>query len=502
MSELFVDWEAVGASFSLLSSDWHVWFWILPGLIVGLVSGALPGVGSAVAISVLLPVTYSMDFLSAVVFLTAIFTGSGFGASVPAILINVPGSPAATATCFDGYPMAKMGKHNEALGVALFTSAIATAFSYALLFLFIQPASAAVLKLGPTEMLLVVVWGLILIATLTGQSMLRGLVSGGLGILISTIGFSLTGAPRGTFGLPQLYEGVSVIAAMVGLFGGAEMLRISSQNFIVENAEHRKLTPSRIFYGFKLALKSPAILLQGSIIGAVIGIVPGVGSSVANLVSYERTRLTSADRSSFGKGNPHGVIAAESANSSSEGGSMATLLALGIPGSGGTALLLGAFSIHGVAAGPRYFTENKDVVYAIILNNIVQTFLLILVGALIINICASLVRVSNKILVPAVLSIAMVGSYSVTNSMAGPITFILFSGLGWMMRRYGYSLPAMVIGMFLGANVESEAVRSLQISAGKITYILDRPVSMILLLLIIIPFLWPMVKKRLFRRTA
>lgn len=486
-----LDFDAVVGALYILSTQASPWLWMIPGLLIGLFTGALPGLGVPIAMSVLLPLTYSMDFLSAIIFLTSIWTGGGFGTAIPAILINVPGGPSATATCFDGYPMCQQGKHNEALGLALSASVIGSIFSYAILFFFINPVSLAVLKMGPTEMLVVILWGMSLIASMTGGSVARGLVAGFFGVIIGTVGFNLMGGLRGTMGIPHLYDGIPVIPALVGLFAAAEMLRLAHKDYIVEVSDARKLSFRLILRGVRQSLSYPLIMLRGSTIGAIVGVAPGVGSTVANLMSYSETRRRDPNPETYGTGNPKGVIAAESANSSSEGGSMATLLALGIPAGGGTALLLAAFSIHDVTGGPRFFTENKDIVYAIILNNIAQAFALFVLGLALIRVCAMLVYVSNRYLVPSVFAASVVGSYAMTGNLAGPVACIIFSCIGYFMRRYGYSIPAMVVGMFLGPPLEAEALRSYQISGGNITYLLERPLTFAIAVAVLFTLFWP-----------
>ncbi|MEX2643500.1 MAG: tripartite tricarboxylate transporter permease, partial [Acetobacterales bacterium] len=364
-----VDFGAVGGAFELLSENLAAWAVIVPGLLIGLIGGAMPGVSISMTMAIFLPATLYMDFLPAILFLTAIFTGGGFGGSVPAVLMNIPGTPSAVATTFDGYPMTQQGRHNEALGVALVASCIGMMAGYILLFLLIEPLSIAVLRLGPLEMLVVAIWGLTLIAALHGVHMLRGLMAGLVGVLFGTLGMNDAGYIRGTFGIPVLLDGIPPIPAIIGLFVASQLFNLISREYIVEDEASRKMSFPLIWRGVREALRHPTVLVRGSVIGIVIGAVPGVGSSVSNLLSYAETRRRDPDPESYGTGNPKGVVAAESANSSSEGGSMATLLALGIPGGGGTAILLAAFATHNIVGGPKFLADHKDIVYAIIFGN-------------------------------------------------------------------------------------------------------------------------------------
>lgn len=479
-----IETDALTGALALLSSSWKPWLVVLPGLLVGLAAGAIPGLQISMAMAVFLPLTLYMDFLSAMLFLTAIFTGGTFGSGVPAILMNIPGTSSAIATAFDGYPMARAGRHNEALGLSLGASALGTGIGYGILLLLIAPLSTAVLKLGPFELFVVVLWGITLIALLSGDRLWQGLFAGALGLLAGTVGMSAIGAIRGTVGIPDLLDGIPAVPAMIGLFAASELFSLSSQGYLVTDAEQRRVNPRRLLSGFMHAWRMPWIVLRGSLIGALVGAIPGVGSSVSNLVSYAETKRHDSDPDSFGQGNPKGVVASESANSSSEGGSMVTLLALGIPGGGGTAVMLAAFGMHNITGGPRFIREQTDVVYAIILANFVQVLLLVVVGLLLLRVLAAVVKVPLRVLVPSVLVLAVLGAFGLTGSMVGPFTVLGFGAIGWWMRRHGYPIPAMVIGLLLGGMAEGELIRSYQISGGQIDYLWGRPVTLIMLALL------------------
>lgn len=493
-----IDFSALADAVSMLSSSWGPWLVVVPGLIIGLVFGCIPGLQTSMAMAIFLPATLSMDFLTAMLFLTAVFTGGQFGGGVSAILMNIPGTSSAVATTFDGFPMARQGRHNEALGVALMSSTIGTVFGYVILLIMIQPLSTAVLKLGPTEMFVVILWGLTLIASLKGSNMARGLLSGAMGLLIGTLGMSPNGVLRGTLGSPYLIDGVPVIPAMIGMFAASELFGLVGKNYLVDSTSAvRGVSLTKILRGLRLALDSPGILIRGGLIGALIGAIPGVGSSVSNLVSYSEARRTSRDPDSFGKGNPQGVAASESANSSSEGGSMVSLFALGIPGGGGTAVLLAAFTMHNITGGPRFLRDHADIVYAVILANLVQGALLLVVGLVIIQFLAAIVKVPLRYLIPMVFVMATFGAFGLTGNLAGPATVLVFAILGWAMRRYDYSVPAAVIGLLLGSMAEGELLRSIQISGGRWEYVLDRPITLVLLALLVLSLWLPRVTAKL-----
>lgn len=481
-----IDFQALGSAIHLLGGSYSAWLLIIPGLALGMVGGAIPGVSSALILAIVLPMTLWMNLLSSLIFMTAIYTGSAFGVAIPAILMGVPGSPAAVATSFDGYPMTQRGEHNLALGLALAASTLGHVGAYLILLVGIGPLSSAVLKLGPAEMLLLMLWGLTLIAALRGRYMSRGLLSGLVGILIASMGLSPRDVMRGTFGLPQLLDGVPVVSAMIGLFAAGELFNLAGSTYLIQQADQRKVKIREIARGALQALHHPVVILRGLLIGATVGGLPGVGAAVCNLLSYAETRRSDKHPESFGTGNPKGVIAGEAGSASSEAGSMATLLALGIPGGASSAVMLAALSLHNVYGGPQFLASSKNIVYAIILNNLVQGAVMIVLGFALIGIMAHVIKIPLRVLIPTILALATFGSYSLSGNMVGPITMVAFGFVGWLMQRYDYSVPACVVGLILGRKVETTLLQTYQISGGgQISYFLGRPIALTLLTLIL-----------------
>ena len=481
-----IDFESFQAALGMLFSSASPWLIVIPGILIGLVFGAIPGLQISMAMAIFLPMTLYMDFMQAMLFLTAIFTGGSFGGSIPAILMNIPGTSSAIATSFDGYPMSRQGRHNLALGVALGSSCIGVIVGYSILLLLIDPISEIVLRIGPAEMTVVILWGITLIGSLSSGSLLKGVISGMVGLLVGTIGYGEAGVARGTLGSAYLLDGVPVIPAMIGMFAASELFRLVRADYLVEDSAARKVSVSQILSGFRSALAYPWIVLRGSFIGVFVGSIPGVGSSVANLLSYMVTKRNDEDPGSFGKGNPSGVVASEAANSTSEAGSMATLLALGIPGGGATAVMLAAFAMHNITGGPQFIREETNIVYAIIVANFGQAFLLIGLGLLLIPLLANVIKVPMNYLVPSVLAMAVFGSFGLTGDLSGPVTVLVFSVVGWVFKRYGYSVPAAVIGILLGGMAEDSVIYSYQISGGQWSYLLERPMALAILALLAI----------------
>lgn len=484
-----VDIAAVQSALELLFTDFTPWLIVIPGILIGLIFGAIPGLQISTAMAVFLPITLYMDFMQAMLFLTAIFTGGTFGGSIPAILMNIPGTSSSVGTTFDGYPMSQKGEHNTALGIALGASCLGVIIGYSVLFLLITPISETVLRLGPAEMCVVILWGITLIASLSGQHLIKGIIAGAVGLLLGTVGFSEAGVTRGTFGIAYLLDGIPVIPAMLGMFAASELFRQVNKQYLVADSSARKVKPLLIFKGFLKAFSYPKVLLRGSFIGIFVGAIPGVGSSVANLLSYIESKRAAPDSETFGKGNPAGVVAAESANSTSEAGSMTTLLALGIPGGGATAVMLAAFALHNITGGPQFIREQTDIVYAIVFANFGQAFLLIILGLMFIPLLANVIKVPMNYLIPSVLALATFGSFGLTGNMSGPLAVMIFAIVGWAFKRYDFSVPAAVIGILLGNMAESSLIYSYQISGGQWSYLLERPVSIVIIILLLFSLL-------------
>jgi putative tricarboxylic transport membrane protein len=480
-----INLSAAADGIGILTSSPDAWIWLIPGMIIGLVFGAMPGISITMAMALFLPMTLYMDFLPAIIFLTAIYTGAGFGGSVPAVLMNIPGTSSALATTFDGYPMARRGEHNTALGVALSSSVFGALTSYIILCMVISPLAYVVLRMGPLEMFAIAIWGMLLLGSLAGRYATRGLLAGVFGLLLGTVGMNTAGYMRGTMGIPWLLDGIPTIPAMMGLLAASQLYSLANATFLVEDEAKRKIVFREIVRGFGRAFQHPIVIIRGASIGAFIGAVPGVGSSIANLISYAQTKREDEDSESFGKGNPKGVVAAESANSSSEGGAMATMLALGIPGGGATAILLAAFAMHNIVGGPSFIGNNQDIVYAIIFSNMAQAVILLGVGLGFVYFAGYVVRVPLRFLIPTVLVLASFGSYAINGTIAGPITLFVFSIVGWALARYEYPVAAAVVGLILGNLVETQFLRSYQVSGGDISYILQRPGALLIVAVMI-----------------
>ena len=479
-----INLHALLSALHLLGSSWQVWMVVVPGILIGLLVHAVPGLTTAMALAICLPLIPYMSFLEALIFMTAMYAGTVFGVAIPAILLNIPGTASAVGTTFDGFPMARAGKHNEALGLALAASCFGQAVVYLLLLCLIGPIGSFSLKLGPPEMLMLSLWGVTLIGTLSGHNLSRGLFAGAFGLLLGTVGLSPRGIPRGTFGIPTLLDGVPIVPAIVGLFAVAELFNLATRDYIVEDTTQRRVRASRILAGMGEAFRHPGTMLRGALLGSGIGVIPG-GHAIANLLSYSEARRSAKDPEKFGTGDPRGIVAAESANGSSEGGSMATLLALGIPTGGVTAVMLVAFGMKNITGGPSFMLSHLNLAYAVILSSIAQVGVLAIVGFAFVFVAGFVVKVRLRMLVPTVLALAVIGSYVITRNMTGPITMAVFALIGWVMNKLDYSTPAAVVGLLLGRDTEGNLLRTYQMSGGHMSFLLTRPIAIGMFLLLI-----------------
>lgn len=491
-----IQWHALVSGFTLLFQDPMNWILAFPGLLIGLFFGSVPGLSVIMALAIFLPVTFYMHFLPAIIFMMGMYIGSLFGSSIPAVLINIPGMAGSVATTFDGYPMTRKGQHNEALGLALTASVLGSLTGFALLLLAVKPLGLLGLHLGPPEMFMVILWGTTLIGTLRGRNTLRGLAAGFLGLLVATIGTSAMGVQRGTLGIPQLLDGVPVFAAMIGLFAAAELFNLIGKRYVQADSEKRRVSMRGILAGSVQSFKYWPTILRGGVIGAIIGAIPGVGAAVACLVSYGEAKRADRHPETFGTGNPKGVAASESANSSSEGGAMATMFALGLPGGGATAVMLGAFSLHGLTGGPTFISQHINWVYMVVFGALGQIVLLWFVGLVYTYFAARAVTLPTHVLVPSITLMALLGSYALTSSFLGPIVMTLFAVLGWWMKTYDYPVAGAVVGLILGKLAEGNLLRSYQLGGGNLTILFTRPISLALFLFIVGSTVWSMLRSR------
>jgi len=458
------------------------------GTTLGLLMGAIPGLSGTVAIALLIPITYYMDPWSAIIMVYAISKGSTYGGSITAILLNTPGTPAAACTQLDGYPLTKQGKQVKALKVAVIASALADFASDLVLIFFTIYLARVVLAFGPVQITAILFFSFTAIGSLTGKSTIKGLMSVLVGLLLSTIGLDIiTGFPRFNFGIIYLRGGLNLIPILIGVFIVSEILvqagqkNISSKKTTIAPISSRPEDSRVSFEEFKSI--SPDII-RSSVIGTVLGMMPGIGAAITPWIGYGQAKLASKNPDEFGKGSIRGVAAAEAANNAVCGANLIPLLTLGIPGSTDAALIMGVFLLHGLRLGPRIFIEYGNLVYGIFAGGLIAILTYFLIGFFFANPIGKLVSIiPSKYIFPFILVITFMGTYIVRNNLLDTAVMVIFGIIGYFMRKYNFSCPALVMAFMLGNRFEQELRRALIISRGNVSIFFTDPISLVFILI-------------------
>jgi putative tricarboxylic transport membrane protein len=481
----------------LLADPFNI-FLIFMGVLVGVTVGALPGLSSPMAVALLLPFTISLDPVPAIAMLAALYCAGTFGGSITAILINAPGAPPAVATAFDGYPMAKRGEAGRALGLAAVSSVTGGIFSL-VVFLFATPLLAKLaLQFRPPEYFALTVFALSMLASISGRSSLRNLIAGAFGVLIGTAGIHLTtGVERFTFGVYELTEGIHFVPVLIGLFAVAELLNQSQSLQVV----YERITsvvvklPSREDFR-----KVRGCVLRSCGIGTFIGILPAEGATVAAIMGYNEAKRWSKHKEEFGTGTPEGIAGPEAANNAATGGAMVPTLALGIPGSGTTAVILAALIMHGFRPGPYLMRETPEFVYAIFGAMLLANFMFLGIGLAGAKVFSRITLIPRGILWPAVFVFSMIGAYSYSSAIFD-VWVMLISGLvGFLMLRHGFGPAPLVMGLILGKLVEESLSQSMIMFDNNWFKFFDSPIVLLFFAFTLLSLLWPVVSPLLLRR--
>ena len=472
------------------------------GIGVGLVFGAIPGLGGVTAIALLMPLTFGMEPYEAITLVGGVMGATSFGGSIPAILINAPGIALNAATCFDGYPLARQGKAGLAIGAAATASSLGGLIGVFVLLLVIPIAKQIVLAFGPPEFFMLAMLGLSAIAVSTGGAFLRGLISAAVGLMLAFVGYdAVNGGVRFTLNSRYLWDGIALVPALVGIFAIAEMINLTVKGGTV--AEQKGgVAITRVFDGVKAVLQNWPILLRGSAIGTFIGALPGVGGTVASFLAYSATVQMSKNPESFGKGNIQGVIAPESANNAKDGGSLIPTLSFGIPGSAETAIFLGVLILHGMEPGPMLLLEHQGIIFSLILAVTGSCVLASLIGLAMARHLALITLVDIHILVPAVVSVALVGVYALQSSLGDVVLTLVFGVLGYLMIRFDYPRITLVIALVLGELAERSFHQSLNMADGDWMVFFTRVISLGLFVFVLLCLAFPAIRFVLRRRRS
>lgn len=476
------------------------------GVVAGTIVGSIPGLTATMALAVLVPVTFSMDPASALILLGAIYTGAIYGGAYAAILLNTPGTPSAIATTFDGYPMAKRGDGDLAVALACFASVIGGLIgAFSLLFL-APPLSRVALAFGPIEYFWLSIFGLSLIASLSTGNLMKGLAGGAFGMLLSTVGVAEVSADiRLTFGSQMLVGGFGVIGALIGLYCIPVLI-----DLVATPDRHLKIEEDvrsvRIGEAFRIAMRSKFNLVRSSVIGTLIGILPGAGGSVAGLVAYSEAKRAGKAHQRFGEGEPDGILATESANNATVGGGFIPTLVLGIPGTPPDAIVLGALLVQGVRTGPTMFSQSGSIVYTFIYGLLIATVLMLPAGLLIGRYAyKSIVNIPKAVLVPMVAFMTIIGTFSIRNSVTDVLLMLGLGVFGWVVGRFGFAASPIVLGLILGPIAEQGFVQGWTIGAATnnlVGMFFGRPISQGIIAFTLMTLLLPLYTARRRRRKA
>jgi len=481
---------------------WQNFVAVSLGVLAGIFVGALPGLSATMAISILIPFSFGLDPLVGLGVLAGVYNGAMYGGAIPAVLLRIPGTPAAVATSFDGYPMAQAGKGGQALQVAVVSSAIGGIASALALMLLSPPLARLTLLFGPAEIFWVAVFGLTSIVFLLGPNVVKGLLSAFLGIAISMVGVdTITGSERFTFDRLELIDGVHIIVVLVGLYALPPAINLLEDAAKETSRSVRKLKTESMWRAVPKMLSYWKTWLRGSVIGIFVGILPGTGGSIAAFLSYNEARRTSKNPDAWGKGEPEGVAAAETANNADTASSMIPALTLGIPGTPVAAVVLGGLLIHGLQPGPLLFREHPDVVFGFMWQFLFAAILLLFLGgSLATNIFAQVLRLPRQLLGAAILVLMVVGVFSIHERMFDVYLMFGFGFLGYFMERLEFPLAPVVLGLILGEFAETNMRIALRIGQGDWSVLWTNTISQVVIVMIGLVIFTPIVRRLLDRR--
>jgi putative tricarboxylic transport membrane protein len=485
MTEVF---SSLAYGFSVALTPTNL-MWAVVGSIIGTMIGVLPGIGPVSGIAILIPVTYGMNPASAMILLTAMYYGTMYGGSTTSILVNVPGEASSVVTALDGYQMARQGRGGPALAIAAIGSFVAGTFSIVSLMLFAVPIISLALKFGPAEYFGLMLLGLSSVTSLAGKSLVKALLSMLLGLVVSTIGVDLsTGIARYTFGVPQLLDGVGFLVVAIGLFAVSEVLLAVEE---IAAAKRETIPLGRVWLAWKDFAASWWAMIRGTVIGFYIGVLPAAGATIASFMAYDVEKRLAKDPGTFGKGDIRGVAAPESANNAAAVGNMVPLLTLGLPGSSTTAIMLGALMMLGVQPGPLMYQKNPDVFWGLIASMYLGNAMLLILNLPLVGLWVKILAIPERILYPLILGVSVIGVYGVSGSLTDLLLACGFGLLGYYMRKHDYPVAPAVLGVVLGGLMEQSLRQALVLSDGSYGILVQRPISLALLVLSVISLVSP-----------
>jgi putative tricarboxylic transport membrane protein len=474
-------------------------FWCFIGALIGTLVGVLPGLGPVATISLLLPITYKLSSIQAIIMLAGIYYGAQYGGSITSILLNIPGEASSMITCLDGYQMAKKGRAGDALGISAIGSFIGGTFGIIMMMFLSPPLVRAALKFGPPEYVSMMVLGLSFVAYLSGGSMIKALMMGASGLLLGCIGADLiTGSIRFTLGFIELTEGLDIVPVVMGLFGIAEvMLNVEEK---IEKRQFFKTTIKELIPNKQEIKDSAGPVARGSILGFFLGVIPGGGPALASIISYGIEKRISKHPEKFGTGYIPGVAGPETANNAAAQGGFIPLMTLGIPSGAVMAVLMGGFMIHGVAPGPLLMETHPDLFWGVICSMYIGNVMLLIINLPLIGIWVYFLKVPYILLFPLIIIFCIIGAYSINYSMLDVYIMMIFGVVGYLMKKFNYPPAPLALALILGPMLEKNLGQSLMMSNGDPRIFFSRPISATMLIVMLFLFVSPVILKLLRRK--
>ncbi|OGA44737.1 MAG: hypothetical protein A3F74_19795 [Betaproteobacteria bacterium RIFCSPLOWO2_12_FULL_62_58] len=464
------------------------------GAFLGTVIGVLPGIGPAGALAMLLPIVLNMNPVGAIIMLATLYSGAMYGGSTTSILLNVPGETSSVVTCLDGHQMALQGRAGPALCIAAIGSYIAGTLGVVGLMLFAPLIAGWALNFGPPEYFALMVFGLSAVASLSGDSLVKGLIAMILGLMLATVGTDVTGVARYTFNMPEMLDGVEFLAVTIGLFAISEVLLNTNE---MRGGLRQSVIKHKLFISLGEIRESLGAVLRGTFIGFCVGVMPGAGAGIAAFLTYSVETQVSRHPERFGKGEIRGVAAPESANNAASVGAMVPMLTLGVPGSGTTAIMLIALTALNVHPGPLMFTQRADVVWGLIAALYLGNVMLLILNLPLVGIFVRLLYLPMRLLLPVVMVICVIGVYSANQTVLDLVFLCAFGMLGYYMRKHGYPVAPVILGLVLGNRMEEALRQSMIMTQGNLHWLLERPIVVFFLALTLISLTAPLVMRRL-----
>ena len=466
-------------------------FYCFLGCLIGTLVGVLPGLGPTAAMSLLLPATFHIPPVTAIIMLAGIYYGAMYGGSTTSILVNIPGEAASVMTCLDGYQMARQGRAGAALGMSAFGSFIAGTLGIVGMTIMAPPLASFALKFGPPEYFSLMSMGMVVLSFLTGASMVRSLMMACFGIIVGTVGMdAVSGSTRFTFGVTDLMDGVGLVPLVMGLFGISEILLNLEQKI---DRDIFKTTVKGLLPTVEDWIQAKWAILRGTVIGFILGILPGGGAVLASFVAYAVEKRVSKYPEKFGTGVIEGVAAPESANNAAAQSAFIPLLTLGLPANVVMALLLGALILHGVTPGPLLLTKHPDIFWGVIASMYLGNVMLLVLNLPLIGLWVQLLKIPYPFMMPAIILFCVLGAYSVANSITDVLLMLLFGLIGYLMKKLKFDAPPLVLAFVLGPLIEYYFKSSLMFSRGSFTVFFTRPISLACLSISAAILLWSIV---------